>query len=197
MALFLSADIHQGDECFSVHSRGKQCAFMSLSALLTARNISLNSWSSVTFKNALLQGDKMFLNALGSGFIILDPGVEFLSVENLPTVLNVACCTNLLNDFSYEICETPVQAKTTASPVMVTNNDLHIVGEPFEAQNNIIETQTYSTELATQSKTTSPMKVTNTTSPMRVTNTTSPVMVIDTASPVRVTNSMHVKLAVL
>ena len=38
MALFFSADIHQGDERFSVHSRGKQCAFMSLSALLTARN---------------------------------------------------------------------------------------------------------------------------------------------------------------
>ena len=65
MALFLSADIHQGDERFSVHSRGKQCAFMSLSALLTARNIPLNSWSRITFKNALLQGDKMFLNALG------------------------------------------------------------------------------------------------------------------------------------
>ena len=47
---------------------------------------------------------------------------------------------------------------------MVTNNDLHIVEEPFEAQNNIIEIQTYSTELATQSKTTtSPMKVTDTT----------------------------------
>ena len=45
----------------------------------------------------------MFLNALDSGLIILDPAVEFLSVENLPTVVNVACCTNLLNDFSYEI----------------------------------------------------------------------------------------------
>ena len=43
----------------------------------------------------------MFLNALDSGLIILDPAVEFLSVENLiPTVVNVACCTNLLNDFS-------------------------------------------------------------------------------------------------
>ena len=41
MALFLSADIHQGDERFSVHSRGKRCAFMSLSTLLTARNIPL------------------------------------------------------------------------------------------------------------------------------------------------------------
>ncbi len=197
MALFLSADIHQGYERFSVHSRGKQCAFMSLSALLTARNISLNSWWRITFKNALLQGDKMFLNALDSGFIFLDPGVEFLSVENLPTVVNVAWpCTNLLNDFSYEICQTPVQAKTTVSPVMMTNNDLHIVEEPFEVQNNITETQTYSTELTTQSKTTtslmrvtnttSPMKVTDSISPMRVTNTTLPMRVIDTTSPMRV-----------
>ncbi len=134
MALFLSVDIHQGDERFSVHSRGKQCAFMSLSALLTARNIPLNSWSSVTFKNALLQGDKMFLNALDSGFIILDPGVEFLSVENLPTVVNVAACRNLFNDFSYEICQTPVQAKTTASPVSVIDTDLPIVVESVEVQ---------------------------------------------------------------
>ncbi len=87
MALFLSTDIHQCDKRFSVHSRGKQCAFMSLSALLTARNIPQNLWSRITFKNALLQEDKMFLNALDSGLIILDPGVELLSVENLPTVL--------------------------------------------------------------------------------------------------------------
>ncbi len=90
----------------------------------------------------------------------------------------------------------PVQAKTTVSPVMVTNNDLHIVEEPFEVQNNIIETETHSTELTTQSKTTtslmrvtnttSPMKVTDTTSPMRVTNTTLPMRVIDTTSPMRV-----------
>ena len=33
MALFLYANIHQGDELFSVHSRGKQCAFMSLSLI--------------------------------------------------------------------------------------------------------------------------------------------------------------------
>ncbi len=31
MEFFLSSDIHQGDELFSVQSRGKQCAFMSLS----------------------------------------------------------------------------------------------------------------------------------------------------------------------
>ena len=41
MALFLSTNIHQGDNLFSVQSRGKQCAFMSLSAVLTAQNIPL------------------------------------------------------------------------------------------------------------------------------------------------------------
>ncbi len=111
MALFFSADIHQGDERFSVHSRGKQCVFMSLSALLTARNIPLNLWSRITFKYALLQGDKMFLNALDSGLIILGPAVEFLSVENLPT----------------------------SDERMMTKNDLHVVVELFEVQNKIIE----------------------------------------------------------
>ena len=41
MALFFSSYIHQGNDLFSVQSRGKQCAFMSLSALLTAQNIPL------------------------------------------------------------------------------------------------------------------------------------------------------------
>jgi hypothetical protein len=45
MALFLSSYIHQGDYLFSVQSRGKQCTFMSLSALLTAQNIPLIDWS--------------------------------------------------------------------------------------------------------------------------------------------------------
>ena len=38
MTLFLSGNTHQGTEIFSVHSRCKQYAFMSLSALLTAYN---------------------------------------------------------------------------------------------------------------------------------------------------------------
>ena len=42
----------------------------------------------------------MFLNA-----ILLDSAVQFLSAKNvpaLPAVVNIACCTNMLNDFSYE-----------------------------------------------------------------------------------------------
>ena len=47
MSFFACGSIHQGHECFSAQSRGKQCAFMSLSALLTARNMSsVNEWDS-------------------------------------------------------------------------------------------------------------------------------------------------------
>jgi hypothetical protein len=54
MALFLSSNIHQGDDLFSVHSRGKQCAFMTLSAILTAQNMPLTEWSKQTFDNVLV-----------------------------------------------------------------------------------------------------------------------------------------------
>ena len=159
MALFLSSYIHQGDDIFSVQSRGKQCAFMSLSALLTAQNIPLIDWSKTTFSNVLLQGDKMYLQALNDGFVVLEPGVEFLSVDNLPKLVSVSCCTNM---FSYQICDSVidtsnippvVHAKTTTTPVnpfdtrnindtinslpMVVgqnNNILPIVVEPVEAK---------------------------------------------------------------
>ena len=52
-----SATIHQGDELFSVEqSRGKECAFMSFSAVLTAQHNPLIDWSTTTFNNVLLQG---------------------------------------------------------------------------------------------------------------------------------------------
>jgi hypothetical protein len=93
MALFLSSYIHQGDDLFSVQSRGKQCAFMSLSALLTAQNIPLIDWSKTTFiNNVILQGDKMYLQALNDDFVVLEPGVEFLSVDNLPKLVSVSSC---------------------------------------------------------------------------------------------------------
>ena len=64
---------------------------MSLSALLTAQNIPLIDWSKTTFiNNALLQGDKMYLQALNYGFVVLEAGVEFLSVDNLPKLVSVS-----------------------------------------------------------------------------------------------------------
>ena len=43
----------------------------------------------------------MYLQALDNGFVVLEPGVEFISVDNLPKVVSVSCCTNM---FSCKIC---------------------------------------------------------------------------------------------
>ena len=95
MALFLYANIHQGDELFSVHSRGKQCAFMSLSAVLTAQNILLIDWSTTTF-NVLSQGDKMCLWTV-------EP-TEAKNMNDLPIVVE------------------PIEAKSINQPVDVQYN---------------------------------------------------------------------------
>ena len=68
---------------FILQVSNKLCAFVTLSALLTARNIPLSSPSKVTFKNVLLQGDKLYLKALNTGFFVLDQSTDFLSVEHL------------------------------------------------------------------------------------------------------------------
>jgi hypothetical protein len=70
------------------------------------RNIPLSSCSKKTFiNNVLLQGDKLYLKAINSGFIMLDPGIDFLCVEHLPKVIRVSSsCTNMSNDFLFETC---------------------------------------------------------------------------------------------
>ena len=140
MALFLSANIHQGDELFSVQSRGKQCAFMSLSAVLTAQNISLIDWSTTTFNNVLLQGDKMYLKALNNGLIdLVLPGVEFLSVDNLPKVVSDSCCTST-SMLPYDKVEPLSVVNTPAESIQVepieakSMNELPIAVEPIEAK---------------------------------------------------------------
>ena len=91
----------------------------------------------------------MSLNAFDSGFIVLDPCVEYLSVDDLPKVVNVSFDRNM---FSYQICQTvqrnkgatmtqdssdlPVEVAQTSIdlPVLVAqnNSDLPMV----VAQNN-------------------------------------------------------------
>jgi hypothetical protein len=57
------------------------CFYQLISALLTAQSIPLIDWSKTTLNNVLLQGDKMYLQALDNGFVVLEPGVEFMSVK--------------------------------------------------------------------------------------------------------------------
>ena len=123
--------MHQGDERFSVQTRGKQCAFMSLAAVITAQNNPLIDWSTTMFHNVLSQGDQMYLKALNKGLIVLEQGVEFLSIDNLSKVVSVSGCSSM---FSYGIIDTVnLQPEPVRLPVVVAqnNNDL-----PIEAQNN-------------------------------------------------------------
>ena len=125
MEFFLSSDIHQGDELFSVQSRGKQCAFISLSAILTPKishALALIDWSKTTFNDVLLQGDTMHLKALDHGLIVLDPRIDFLSIDNLPTVVSISCGKNM---FSYKICRSvtsPIHANCKHSYITCNGN---------------------------------------------------------------------------
>ena len=105
---------------------------MSLSALLTAKNIPLIDWSKTTLNNVLIQGDKMHLQALDNGFVVLEPGVEFMSVDNLPKVVSVPSCTNM---FSYEICDSVIDTRINVPAVVhAKTTTTHV--NPFDAQNN-------------------------------------------------------------
>ena len=121
---------------------------MSLSAVLTARNNPLIEWSRATIDNVLLQGDRMYVDALNSGTIVLDQGVEFLSVNDLPKAININASSSSM--FSYEIFDSrsvkdlnikgfvkPAGRKIEAQnnntlPVEAQNNNTL----PVEAQNN-------------------------------------------------------------
>ena len=97
MALFLCATMLQGDERFSVQTRGKQCAFMSLAAVITAQSNPLIDWSTTMFDNVLSQGDQMYFKALNKGLIVLEQDDEFLSMDNLPKVVSVPGCSSMFS----------------------------------------------------------------------------------------------------
>ena len=105
MTLFVYANTHQGAECFNTESRGKQCAFMSLSAILTAERKPLFEWSQSTIDNILVQGDYMYVKALNNGLFGINPGIELTSIDNLPRFVEVSCNMNTL---SFELIDTTV-----------------------------------------------------------------------------------------
>jgi hypothetical protein len=56
------------------------CSYELITALLTAQNIPLIDWSKTTFNNVLLQGVKMYFQALNDGFVVLEPA------QNIPLI---------------------------------------------------------------------------------------------------------------
>ena len=74
--LSIAGSSHQGHERFSEISRGKQCSFMSFSALLCAQSFPVRHWDTATVDQILI-GERMFLNALESQSI---PDTDTLSL---------------------------------------------------------------------------------------------------------------------
>ena len=83
MITTIQGSIHQGHEAFSEHSRGRQCAFMSLAALLFNRSNSVELWKQTNIDDILCHGDCMNLHALTNKMV---PNTNSLSVENLMEV---------------------------------------------------------------------------------------------------------------
>ena len=83
MITSIRGSIHQGHEAFSEHSRGRQCAFMSLAALLFNRSNSVDLWTQTNIDDILCHGDRMYLHALTSEMV---PDANSLLIEELPEV---------------------------------------------------------------------------------------------------------------
>ena len=64
--LSIAGSSHQSRERFSEISRGRQCFFMSFSALLCAQSFPVRHWDIATVDQILIEGDRMYLNALES-----------------------------------------------------------------------------------------------------------------------------------
>ena len=126
MSLFVSADTHQGSECFSFESRGKQCAFMSVSAILTAENTPLLEWSQSTLTRVLLQGDNMYIKAPNNRLIDLGPGVELLSINNLPKLVDAPCGMGM---FSFKLFDTTVSYYKESSAVHTECQTPHSISD--------------------------------------------------------------------
>ena len=128
MSLLSRGSIHQGHERFSGDSRGKQCSFMRLSALLTAQAISVDKLDSTIIDHVLVEGEKMYLNAYNNGLI---PREELLSLNNLPTVVSLSIETNISSVEAQNINNLPVVVEPVEAQNII---DLPIVVEPVEAK---------------------------------------------------------------
>ena len=64
--LSIAGSSHQGHERFSEISRGRQCSFMSFSAMSRAQSFPMQQWDTATVDQISIEGDRMYLNALES-----------------------------------------------------------------------------------------------------------------------------------
>jgi hypothetical protein len=85
--LFVAGSIHQGMERFSDISRGRQCSFMSFTALSFAHTLTMEQWTASNVDQILAEGDRIYLDAFESRSILaygVDPSRNTFLLESTP-----------------------------------------------------------------------------------------------------------------
>ena len=111
---FARGNIHQGNNRFSDVYRGRQCAFMSLSALLCANSSDILTWTTETIDGILIEGDVMYLKAFEERSI---PDEETISLNYLPdrvlsSTIRTAIETKPKHNHTIDLCQQPNMANT-------------------------------------------------------------------------------------
>ena len=126
--LFIAGSIHQGSERFSDVSHGRQCSFMSFSALF-AHTLPTEQWTASDVDQILAQGDRFYLHAFENRSI---PDRETLSLDYLPFAVDgnsMQICTRQTNN---SLLRAESKANNlppwadVQSPNRVTNSDLPV-----------------------------------------------------------------------
>ena len=135
--LFIAGSIHQGSERFSDISRGRQCSFMSFSALLFAHTLPIEQWTACNVDHILAQGERFYLHAFENRSI---PDTETLSLDYLPRAVD----RNTMQIYCRQTNDSLIWAESKANNLppwadveslnRVTNSDLPMVVQ--NSQNN-------------------------------------------------------------
>ena len=99
-----------------VISRGRQSSFMTFSALLCAQSCLVRHWDTATVDKTLVEGDRMYLNALESQNI---PDTETLSLIYLP----IQACSKVQPPTEVtEVTKSPEEANSSTQSPFEANN---------------------------------------------------------------------------
>ena len=80
--LSIAGSSHQSYERFSEISRGRQCSFMTFSALLFAQSFPVRHWDTATVDQISIEGDRMYLTALESQSITDTDTLSLICLPN-------------------------------------------------------------------------------------------------------------------
>ena len=112
--LSIAESSHQGHERFSEISRGRQCSFMSFSALscMCVQSFPVQHWDTATVDQILIEGDRMYLNALESQRITDTDSLSLIYLPNLTrsTVQSPAIEVTEQNQSPVEVTKSPAEA---------------------------------------------------------------------------------------